>query len=80
MNSIDLKENLKKFVKDIMTLGDRGWCDSVDGADMQDIAEKYGLIEPVEQEKPCGEICVCEEIMGEEAFPLMCYRWTEGME
>ena len=79
MNSIDLKENLKKFVKEIMWTGE-GWCDTVDGDTLQDIAEKRGLIELVEQKQPCCPECACRHMMGPEAFPLMCYRWTEGME
>ena len=34
MNSIDLKDNLKKFVKNVMW-GEGGWCDNIDGTDLE---------------------------------------------
>ena len=77
MNSIDLKDNLKKFVKEIMWVGG-GWCDNVDGADLQDMAEKAGLIELVQKDEPCCPQCACAEVGYD--FPVMCYKWTEGME
>ena len=78
MNAIDLKENLKKFVKEIMWKNGT-WCDGIDGQELQDTAEIYGLIDQVEQTEPCCAECKCKETFGEEAFPLMCYIWAEGM-
>jgi hypothetical protein len=77
MNGIDLKHNMRTFIKLIMW-GENGWSDNVDGAEMQDAAEKLGLIELVEIDSPCESNCACDQIGLE--FPLMCYRWTEGME
>jgi len=43
-----------------------------DEFDMQDKAEKLGLLEKVEAQEPCGENCWCNEYHGE--FPVTCYR------
>ena len=45
----------------------------VDGFDLQDLAEKHGLIVPHEATEPCGEYCACAEY---DDFPQTCYRKT----
>ena len=49
-------------------------CD-LDGGSIQDMAEKYGLVEEVKMTERCGESCICAEM---DDFPLTCYRYTEA--
>jgi hypothetical protein len=62
---------LRAFVQELF----KGWPDDlgVDGFDMQDLAEKHGLLVPTEVTAPCGEVCSCAEY-GD--FPATCYRKT----
>jgi len=69
MNDID---RLRSFAQDIM----RSWPEGdVDGADLQEMAKKHGLLTPVEVTEPCGEdgACNCAAYGG---FPMTCYRKT----
>lgn len=45
-----------------------------DGGDIQDLAEKFGLIKLVKVWSPCGENCRCASY--EFDFPVECYRKT----
>lgn len=46
---------------------------SLDGADIQDIAVKHGVLRIETREEECGERCDCREY----GFPAECYRRTE---
>ncbi|WP_339503948.1 hypothetical protein [Pseudomonas sp. RL_105y_Pfl2_101] len=46
---------------------------SLDGADIQDIAVKHGVLRIETREDECGERCACREY----GFPAECYRRTE---
>lgn len=46
---------------------------SLDGADIQDIAVKHGVLRIETREEECGEGCACREY----GFPAECYRRTE---
>lgn len=45
-----------------------------DGAEVQELAVKYGLLKPEEQAGPCGEECSCASNGAE--WPSICYRKT----
>jgi len=64
-------EMLEGFAWSILS----GWpeCDGemMDGFDIQERGEKYGLLIPTEVTEPCGENCNCVEY-GD--FPMTCYR------
>lgn len=40
------------------------WADCMDGFEMQDFAEKHGIMDRVEKTTPCGENCSCSEYHG----------------
>lgn len=50
-----------------------GYPGDVDGGELQELAEKFGLIEQREVTEPCGDGCTCAEI-GD--FPSVCYFTT----
>ena len=65
-------EKLRAFVQELFT----DWPHEfgIDGFDLQDLAEKHGLIEPREVSAPCHpEHCACAEY---DDFPQTCYRKT----
>ncbi len=64
-------EKLRAFAKAVMESWPEG---DVDGGDLQELAEKFGLISPLTVTEPCGEYCRCQEY-GD--FPQTCYRRTE---
>ena len=47
---------------------------SFDGADIQKLAVKHGLLKLQTMNARCGDNCACAEI---DDFPLGCYRKTE---
>ena len=62
---------LRSFAQDIM----EDWYEGgPDGADLQEIGEKHGLLVPREMAEPCGENCNCAENGAD--FPTVCYRKT----
>lgn len=65
-------ETLRAFAQEIMD----GWpdCSGIDGDDLQNIAEKHGLLKPETRTEACGENCACAEY-GD--FPVTCYRKTK---
>jgi ribulose kinase len=64
---------LKDFCKEILREVSDGR--DFDGADLQELALKYGLLEEVTVNEPCGDACMCNEVVGE--FPTTCYRRME---
>jgi hypothetical protein len=69
---------LQAFALEILKAWPHG---GVDGFDLQDIAEKHGLLIPVRRTEPCGESCACYEMYGAEEFKggLPCYRHAEWL-
>lgn len=65
-------EKLRAFARDIL----EGWPDvpQWDGLDLQEIAEKHGLLEPTTVTEACGEDCACSEY---DDFPMVCYRFSK---
>lgn len=61
-------ERLRAFANDIWEYH----TGSFDGCDLEDLAEKHGLIERVEVTQNCGEDCACAEF----GFPAQCLRKT----
>ena len=74
MTQDEYHEALEAFFKAVMWQD--GWCNSIDGADLQDLAEAKGLIQLREISEPCCEICACAEIYSEDEFPVQCYRYV----
>lgn len=62
---------LRAFAQAIL----QDWPDTpcFDGGELQDLAERYGLLEAHEVVEPCGEGCNCAEF---DDFPMQCYRKT----
>ena len=61
-------KRLEDFSREVM----QAWPESgVEGGDLQDIAERHGLLVREERSAPCGEDCVC---VGYGDFPMVCYR------
>ena len=57
----------------------------IDGGDLQDLAEKCGVIVGHEMTEPCNKgmeeeaRCVCVEEAGPDCFPLTCYQLAENL-
>jgi len=49
----------------------------IDGGDLQDHAEKIGLLTATEVTEPCSENCACAEYYGD--FPMTCYRLADWL-
>jgi len=47
----------------------------MDGFDIQERGEKFGLLIPHEVNEPCGEYCNCVEY----DFPTTCYRFAPDL-
>ncbi len=64
--------NYKGFAMAIM----EDWPDTpnLDGFDIQDLAVKHGLLNPVTVTEPCGDNCNCLEWIAPDEFPTTCYR------
>ena len=54
----------------------RDGCGDVDGAALQDLAERAGLLCRVQVAEPCGEACACVEY---DDFPQGCLRLAEDV-
>ena len=66
---------LRAFAQDVMSY----WPDGApDGGDLQELAEKHGLLKPETRHEPCAEGCECAAICAPCEFELgvTCYRRT----
>lgn len=66
-------EKLRAFAQDVMAW----WPEfgDIECADLQDLAEKHGLLKLVTMSGPCDdESCSCADLGAE--FPTTCYRRT----
>ena len=58
------------FIDDVLGML---WANAdIDGMDIQDCAQRHGIIEPVEMKEPCSEGCNCSDFY--EGEPFICYR------
>lgn len=64
-------ENLSVFSKEMIDAAFEGG--SLDGAEIQDIAVKHGLLKIENRTEECGDVCACREF----GFPSECYRKTD---
>ena len=70
-------DKLRAFAKAV--LGDWPDCGTLDGGDIQTLAENHGLLTPTTPCEPCGESCTCLEYYGADDFArgeVLCYRKT----
>ena len=77
LDAAEREAKLRAFAVDVMACWPHG---DVDGGDLQEIAEKHGLLRPETRNQPCDEEpnrCHCLEYGGRDEFPLTCYRKTE---
>lgn len=75
-NQVDI---LKKYARWTFWASD-DWCDNLDGADIQEKAEKMGLIKETQMAEPCGDRCACADVYGLDEFPVTCYRYVDWLE
>lgn len=66
---------LRAFAQQVM----KSWPEGdVDGGDLQDAAEKHGLLKPERRYEPCVPVCSCIEYHGDDEWRdgVTCYRKT----
>lgn len=67
------RDALRRFAREIMD----AWPDGgIEGADLQAIAVKHGLLVPETRHEPCGESCLCAHHVYSDEWPVTCYRRT----
>lgn len=71
----ELKKH-RKFADTILQISWHG--QDADGGTIQKAAVRAGLAEMIMAEHPCGENCMCANLLGEDDFPLECCRKTYG--
>jgi len=65
------EKNFKGFADEII---DAGWSGvNLDGADIQEIAVKHGLLKEVTRTERCGDKCDCVDVV---EFPTQCFDKT----
>lgn len=76
MQEMAMRDALRAFARDAMRVWPHG---DLDGGDLQDIAEKHGLLRQETRYEPCGDGCNCAEVCDEEDFKrgVTCYLKTE---
>jgi hypothetical protein len=76
-NIVEAEKQLKMFKGFADEVLARLWEGlGVEGDEIQEIGLKHGLIEEYTATEPCCDNCVCAEIMGDDEFPVKCYRKT----
>lgn len=72
VHSVVSKPDFKGFADEILNTM---WIDmtELDGADIQELAERHGLLHTVMATMPCGEKCLCNEFSDGD-FPIKCLR------
>lgn len=69
------EEKMKAFINELF---DEYYpeCGDIDGASLQDMAEKHGILVPEIRYEPCGEFCNCNELVYDEEWQegVKCYR------
>lgn len=69
-----IKQQFKDFANEL--IGKSWEAYDFDGAEIQSMAARHGLLEEVLRLKPCGENCSCLEYYDIEDFPVHCFRKT----
>lgn len=61
------EEKMKAFIKDLF---DEYYpeCGDIDGGELQDLAEKHGILVPEIHHEPFGEFCNCDQVCSDEEF------------
>ena len=73
-DEIDSLLALAKFGRWVLDMRNESDCADLYGEDIQDKAEKFGLLGEVMANEPCGENCYCETWAD---FPQPCMRLTD---
>jgi hypothetical protein len=64
-------EKHRKFSDAMLEISWNG--QDADGPAIQEIAVECGLVEPVMMDHPCGDNCMCRDLVGDD-FPVECCR------
>ena len=75
MSGLAERDALRRFAREIMD----AWPDGgIEGADLQAIAVKHGLLVPETLHEPCGESCSCAGLVDADDWDegVTCYRRT----
>lgn len=82
------EEKMKTFIRELFDIYYPD-CGDIDGGELQDLAEKHGILVPEIRHEPCGDSCNCAQICSDEEFRegVKCYslaNWLstqrEGMD
>lgn len=72
---VSKEEKMKAFIRDLFQeyFPD---CGDIDGATLQDLAEKHEILVPELRHEPCGEFCNCAQSCSDEEFQegVRCYH------
>ena len=75
----DELERLRAFAREIL---DRDRGDDIGGDELQELGEKYGMLELHFPIAPCGELCSCADVYHFVEFDhgtVKCYRLAESL-
>lgn len=75
----DELERLRAFAREIL---DRDRGDDIGGDELQELGEKYGMLELHFPSAPCGELCSCADVYHFVEFDhgtVKCYRLAESL-
>ena len=69
------EEKMKAFIRELFDIYCPD-CGDIDGGELQDLAEKRGILVPEIRHAPCGEFCNCAQVCSDEEFEegVKCYR------
>lgn len=63
-------DRLLEFAAEVL----EDWFESGNGDVLQEIGERYGLLQAVQASEPCGTVCSCADYGAD--FPTTCYRYA----
>ena len=68
------EERMKAFIRELFDIYYPD-CGDIDGGELQDLAEKHGILVPEIRHAPCGEFCNCAQVCSDEEFAegVKCY-------
>ena len=68
------EEKMKAFIRELFDIYYPD-CGDIDGAELQDLAEKHGILVPEIRHEPCGEFCNCATVCSDMEFfeGVKCY-------
>lgn len=69
------EEKMKSFIRELFDIYYPD-CGDIDGGELQDLAEKHGILVPEIRHEPCGEFCNCAQVCYDEEWQegVKCYR------